>query len=64
MEEAVPDCRVLLFSGQAVTVNILTAARDAGHNFTVLAKPIHPGDLLASISELDMRLRPESQTLK
>ncbi len=62
MKEAVPDCRVLLFSGQAATVNLLAAARDAGHDFTVLAKPIHPGDLLARISELDVRFRPEPQT--
>jgi DNA-binding NtrC family response regulator len=47
---AVPDCKVLLFSGQASTVDLLVDARAAGHNFTTLAKPIHPTELLANIS--------------
>lgn len=47
---AVPDCKVLLFSGQASTVDLLADARAAGHNFTTLSKPIHPTELLANIS--------------
>jgi CheY-like chemotaxis protein len=47
-----PKCKVLLFSGQASTSDLLTAARDAGHDFELLAKPIHPKDLLAAIRKL------------
>jgi DNA-binding NtrC family response regulator len=46
----VPDCKVLLFSGQASTVDLLAEARTTGHHFSALAKPIHPTELLASIS--------------
>jgi CheY-like chemotaxis protein len=47
-----PECRILLFSGQAGTSDMLDAARAQGHDFAILAKPIHPTDLLASISAL------------
>jgi hypothetical protein len=40
-------------------VDQLAAARDAGHDFTVLAKPLHPTDLLAKIRELDAKFRWE-----
>ena len=44
-----PACRVLLFSGQAATANLLEAARERGHHFEVLAKPIHPAEFLLKI---------------
>ena len=47
----VPGCKVLLFSGQAATVDLLENAREAGYNFTTLAKPVHPTDMLRRISE-------------
>ena len=47
--ERFPKCNVLLFSGQATTSSLLEAARERGHDFTLLAKPIHPKDLLAAI---------------
>jgi CheY-like chemotaxis protein len=47
-----PTCGVLLFSGQAATSDMLDAAREQGHEFAILAKPIHPTDLLSSISAL------------
>ena len=46
-----PDCRILLFSGQAATTDLLTSAARAGHNFTLLTKPVHPTDLLHRVSE-------------
>jgi DNA-binding response OmpR family regulator len=46
-----PDCRIMMFSGQAATVDLLGAANYPGHDFTVLQKPIHPTDLLARIAE-------------
>jgi CheY-like chemotaxis protein len=49
--QAIPGCKILLFSGQAATVDLLEKARHAGHNFTTLAKPVHPTDMLRRISE-------------
>ena len=43
------DCKVLLFSGQAPTLDLLRAPDAETHRFTVLAKPIHPTDLLREI---------------
>jgi DNA-binding response OmpR family regulator len=48
-----PTCKVLLLSGQAETGDLLAVARERGHNFQVLAKPIHPRDLLARIKEAE-----------
>lgn len=44
--ESCPTARVLLFSGQAATADILQKARAAGHEFELLPKPIHPQQLL------------------
>jgi DNA-binding NtrC family response regulator len=44
-----PKCKVLLFSGQAATREIIDLAKNAGHDFELLAKPIDPKDLLAAI---------------
>jgi CheY-like chemotaxis protein len=46
-----PDCRILLFSGQAATLDLLKEARRSGHDFTTLTKPVHPTDMLRRISE-------------
>ena len=46
-----PDCKILLFSGQAATVDLLAVANTSGHHFNLLSKPIHPRDLLAKVSE-------------
>lgn len=45
-------CKVLLFSGQAATADMLATARLNGHDFEVLAKPVHPTDLLAKLRDL------------
>ena len=47
----IPSCKVLLFSGQAATADLLENARNAGYNFTTLTKPVHPTDMLRRISE-------------
>ena len=51
LAQTVPECKILLFSGQAATVDLLERARNAGYCFTTLAKPVHPTDLLKHISE-------------
>jgi DNA-binding NtrC family response regulator len=54
----VPDCQVLLFSGQAATVDLLGDPKYAAHNFVLLNKPVHPRELLSHISDFG----PELQT--
>jgi DNA-binding NtrC family response regulator len=44
-----PECKVLLFSGQASTADLLERARAQGYDFDLLAKPVHPADLLAKL---------------
>lgn len=48
-----PTTRVLLFSGQAGSADILARARAGGHDFEVLPKPIHPSELLKRLSRLE-----------
>jgi DNA-binding NtrC family response regulator len=52
IKEKCPDCKILLFSGQAETIDLLKAARQQGHDFSLVAKPIHPVDLLRRIRDL------------
>jgi DNA-binding NtrC family response regulator len=47
-----PKCKVLLFSGQAATQDLLEEARRQGHDFGLLQKPVHPSAMLASIRAL------------
>jgi len=51
IRETIPDCKVLLFSGQASTADMLATARTAGYEFEALSKPVHPSELLARISK-------------
>jgi CheY-like chemotaxis protein len=44
-----PKCRIILFSGQAATLDLLKDARQRGHDFEILAKPIKPAALLSII---------------
>jgi len=46
-----PGCKILLFSGQAATADLLESARQQGHEFEILAKPVHPQDLLAKLQD-------------
>jgi DNA-binding NtrC family response regulator len=52
MKAICPDCKVLLFSGQAATADLLLAAREQGHDFQLLSKPVHPTELLAQVGKL------------
>ena len=49
IRELLPGCKILLFSGQAATADLLEKARAQGHEFEILAKPVHPQDLLAKL---------------
>ena len=51
IREHCPDTRIVLFSGQAATVEILARARERGHNFELLPKPIHPTQLIKHLRQ-------------
>jgi len=44
-----PRIKILLFSGQAATADLLEKARANGYEFEILAKPVHPQDLLTRL---------------
>lgn len=46
-----PEARIILFSGQSSTVEILARARERGHTFELLPKPIHPTQLIMHLRE-------------
>ena len=52
IRKSYPDCPVLLFSGNADTQDLLEAARQEGHAFEVLAKPVPPPQMLAKVASL------------
>lgn len=60
VQRVFPDCKIILFSGQASTVDLLTAAGGEGHHFTLLSKPVPPERLLAMVKE---KLRPAMQAI-
>ena len=41
-----PDCKVILFSGQAATLDLLRDSQARGYQFEILPKPVHPQVLL------------------
>ncbi len=49
IRQILPSIKILLFSGQAATADLLEKARAQGHEFEILAKPVHPTDLLAKL---------------
>jgi CheY-like chemotaxis protein len=51
LRQTLPECKILLFSGQAATVDLLEKSRAEGYDFTTLTKPVHPTDMLRCISE-------------
>lgn len=49
IERDCPDCKIMLFSGHAETVDLLSKARERGYDFSLLTKPLHPAELLRRI---------------
>ena len=46
-----PNCRVILFSGQASTADLLDRAEASGYRFELLVKPVHPRTLIDRLSQ-------------
>ena len=51
ISQLVPKCRIILFSGQAATADLLQCAEAHGHHFEILVKPIHPRLLLQCLAD-------------
>jgi len=49
ISKMLPDCRIILFSGQTTGSDLLARAKADGCSFEVLAKPINPDRLLSII---------------
>jgi CheY-like chemotaxis protein len=49
--KVLPKCRIILFSGQAASVDLLAKARAEGYIFEVLPKPINPDRLLEKLKD-------------
>jgi CheY-like chemotaxis protein len=52
MKAQYPACKILLFSGQAATVDLLEDARAQGHDFDLLQKPVPPTELLLEVGKM------------
>jgi DNA-binding NtrC family response regulator len=52
MRAQYPNCKILLFSGQATTLDLLESARARGYDFRLLQKPVHPSEFLFEIGQL------------
>jgi len=61
--EAIPECKVLLFSGHATSSDLVHAI-DAGYDFHLLAKPLHPTEMLRHVSRsLNIEAKPRKRGL-
>jgi DNA-binding NtrC family response regulator len=46
-----PTCKIVLFSGNAFTNDLMRFAAKQGHEFKILDKPVQPQDVLDAIAE-------------
>lgn len=51
IRQILPGSRIILFSGQAVTADMLESAKESGEEFEVLAKPVDPEELLSKLRD-------------
>ena len=53
IERKLPDCHILLLSGQGTTTELFESARSRGHAWELLAKPVDPRELLEKLASLE-----------
>jgi DNA-binding NtrC family response regulator len=56
-----PACHILLVSGHPGTAELLEIARQQGHNFEILAKPLHPALILDIVAHLLPRIKNNAE---
>jgi DNA-binding NtrC family response regulator len=49
LKRVYPDCKILLYSGQTSTPELIRSPHCAPYDFTLLSKPVRPKDLLALV---------------
>ena len=54
--ELVPSCRIILFSGQTASIDLVSKAQSEGYSFEILAKPVNPEILLTAINRGQARI--------
>ena len=52
LKASYPQCHFLLFSGQPGTGTLLEDAKKKGYLFEILAKPLHPTFMLATVANM------------
>jgi FixJ family two-component response regulator len=52
VQDELRSCKILLFSGQIDAVEMVQKAKDEGHSFDLLLKPVQPKDLIAKLQSL------------
>jgi hypothetical protein len=52
MRAQYPSCKILLFSGQAATLDLFEGARARGYDFRLLQEPVSPSEFLSEIGQL------------
>jgi DNA-binding NtrC family response regulator len=58
-----PEVRIILFSGQAGTLDLLRGAEEIGFHFDLLQKPIHPEEIIRQVARaLDKPAEPCPKT--
>lgn len=50
MRQQCPSCKILLFSGLSVSFDLVEGAKQDGHHFEILEKPIAPALLLKMVA--------------
>ena len=58
IRQVLPNCRILLISGNNETAQLLAIAAEKGHAFDILAKPVHPTVLLEQMRAQTLRSAP------
>jgi CheY-like chemotaxis protein len=53
IKQAVPECRIVLLSGEITSTELLEEAQQQGYRFEVLAKPTEPQQLLRVLAGPD-----------
>jgi CheY-like chemotaxis protein len=52
MRTQYPKCKILLFSGQPATLDLLDAAHAQGHEFDLLLKPVRPPEFVLEVKRM------------
>lgn len=52
VRKILPKCNVLLVSGNNRTSDLLKSAREQGHEFEILAKPVHPSVIIDRLKSM------------